>query len=128
MAPNNNQARRSSLFMILDMKPIREKASSNGQSFPGSNGNGHAVTAAASAKTISALLARIDELESRLNKLEGLPPAVAKPLNDSNIPVVIISAVVASVLNQPHRILAIDSHPANAWALQGRMQLHQARI
>ncbi|HOF10365.1 MAG TPA: hypothetical protein PLV33_10255 [Opitutaceae bacterium] len=117
-----------------DMKQTRHSASTNGHSQPVANGNGHAV--APDAATINALLARIDELESRLRKLEGdSAPAQAHDKNGkkepNNIPVVIISAVVASVLQKPHRIHSIDPQMASPWALHGRMQLqqlHQARL
>lgn len=117
-----------------DMKQTRHSASTNGHSHPVANGNGHAV--AADAATINALLARIDELENRLQKLEG--NSAATKTHEKNgkkdaghIPVVIISAVVASVLQKPHRIHSIDPQMANPWALHGRMQLqqlHQARL
>jgi hypothetical protein len=53
--------------------------------------------------------------------------------DSKHLAVVVISSVVATLIDQPHRIVSVSplngmsSHSACPWALQGRLLLHEAR-
>jgi hypothetical protein len=92
---------------------------------------------------LGSLYSRIQELEERLHQLEGKGALTVEQKTNGKKPakangqdlktaVVVISSVVASLIDKPHRLVSVSpldsaSHSACPWALQGRMLLHEAR-
>ncbi len=127
-------------MLINTSKPSRIKA-------PNSTNGHHLHASAASPVALGALYAKIEALEERLRRIEGVSQPLSNEKNGKKHPakngknghdarhmaVVVISSVVATLIDQPHRIVSVSplnnqsSHSACPWALQGRMLLHEAR-
>lgn len=94
---------------------------------------------------LSSLLARIEELEARVRELEAPKAKSGAKVHangktndkmsamDPTTEVLVISSVVATIIDEPHRIVSMrpiqgsEGNTAAPWALHGRMHLHQMR-